>query len=167
MKSHRNLKLRKIWLSWGEQGRLHGGEENRHGEEKHARWGTSHWKTFRPKSMEICLENSEFSSWRQCRGWDESNRKEGFKCQARSLDCKAGEQWKSPAETNHAVENFIWQVGLGVKDRKGEMIQETIPTVQTTENENPNGVQGGREREREAVKTKGGGRYWRRCGIKW
>lgn len=36
-----------------------------------------------------------------------------------------------------------------MKDRKGEMIQETIPTVQTTENENPNGVQGGRERERE------------------
>lgn len=35
-----------------------------------------------------------------------------------------------------------------MKDRKGEMIQETIPTVQTTENENPNGVQGGRERER-------------------
>lgn len=61
---------------------------------------------------------------------------------------------KNHAEMNHAVEEFIWQMGLEVKDRKEEVIQEAVTTVQTTENKSRNwGVRVG-EGEREAVGAK-------------
>lgn len=43
---------------------------------------------------------------------------------------------------NLAVEKFIWQMSLAVKDRKEEVIQEAITTVQTTENESSHRVWG-------------------------
>lgn len=42
------------------------------------------------------------------------------------LDCKAGEQWGTTAEMNHVVEEFMQQMGLGMKDRKEEVNQEAI-----------------------------------------
>lgn len=61
---------------------------------------------------------------------------------------------KNHAEMNHAVEEFIWQMGLEVKDRKEEVIQEAVTTVQTTENKSRNwGVRVG-EGERGAVGAK-------------
>ena len=45
---------------------------------------------------------------------------------------------RNHAEMNHAVEEFIWQMGLEVKDRKEEVIQEAVTTVQTTENKSRN-----------------------------
>lgn len=52
---------------------------------------------------------------------------------------------------NHAVEEFIWQMGLEVKDRKEEVIQEANTTVQTIGNESSNwGVEdGGGTRKRQ------------------
>lgn len=59
---------------------------------------------------------------------------------------QGGGAMMSHCKNNHAVEKFIWQVCLGVKDRKEEETQEAITTAQTTENENLN-VEG-RERSK-------------------
>ena len=74
---------------------------------------------------------------------------EGFKCQAKGLDCKAGEHWRTTAEMNHALEKFIWQVGLGVGDRKEEVIQEAIAKCRPQKMKTWMGDGGERERERE------------------
>lgn len=56
---------------------------------------------------------------------------------------------------NDVVEKFIWQMGLGVKDRKEEEIYEATTTAQTIENESQNwGGVGVRQGETEAVGTK-------------
>lgn len=49
---------------------------------------------------------------------------------------------------NSVVEKFIRQMGLGIKDKKEEVIQKAITIVQTTKNESPYWVEG-TEKERQ------------------